>query len=232
MKTKKILILFLIFFASAFFFTAGAQTNENSESHTAAEEAEGKEIWQKLQSKERECSDLTNEDFERLGEYFMGQMLLNKHETMNKMMENMMGKEWEENMHVVMGKRMSGCVSNAEFPQGGNEFMGMMQMPYMMNNLGNFNSSNWPMWRHGQNNMMNWGGFGMGLGFGIIGIILMILWWVLIIIAIVLLIKWLLRRLKEGEGKNSSALNILKERYARGEIEKQEYEEKKKELNG
>lgn len=228
MKTKKILILFLIFFAAAFFLTAGAQTNENSESHTVSEEAEGKEIWQKLQNKERVCSDLTDEDFERLGEYFMGQMLLNKHEAMNKMMENMMGKEWEENMHIVMGKRMSGCESNVSFPQGSEGFMGMMQMPHMMNNSGNFNSSNWPMWRHGQN-MMNWGGF--GLGFGIIGVILMILWWVLIIIAIVLLIKWLLGKTRE-EGKSSplNALSILKERYARGEINKEEYEEKRKEL--
>ena len=41
--------------------------------HTAREEAAGKEVWKKLQSKELKCVDLSNDDFGALGEYFMGQ---------------------------------------------------------------------------------------------------------------------------------------------------------------
>lgn len=77
-------------------------------------------------------------------------------------------------------------------------------------------------------NMMNWGYPMMGYGYGWFGWLGSILWGVLIIIVIVFLVKWL----KHGRGwRESSALEILKERYARGEIEKKEFEEKKKDLS-
>ena len=69
-----------------------------------------------------------------------------------------------------------------------------------------------------------------GYGFGIFGWFFMIFWWVLIIAVIVYFVKWLIRQ-SGGGGSGKSALDILKERYARGEINKQEFEEKKKELN-
>lgn len=73
----------------------------------------------------------------------------------------------------------------------------------------------------------------MSFGFGIFGIILMILIWVLIISGIVTLTRWILRHNKTGWKEwmeSGSALDILRERYARGEIEKKEFEEKKKDL--
>ncbi|MFZ1910646.1 MAG: SHOCT domain-containing protein [Burkholderiales bacterium] len=77
--------------------------------------------------------------------------------------------------------------------------------------------------------MMGGYGWGGGWGFGAIG---MVLWWILIVLGIVLLARWLLSGSpRRGEqGSTGRALDILKERYARGEIDKQEYEEKKRDL--
>ena len=63
--------------------------------------------------------------------------------------------------------------------------------------------------------------FGWGLGGGI----MMILFWVLAIIFIV----WIVREIN-GKNSRSNALEILKKRYAKGEINKKEFEEKKKDL--
>ena len=82
-----------------------------SDDHTASEEVEGEAIWEKLQAKEVECQDLTNDNYAALGEYFMGQSIgdTQRHAVMNQKMTSMMGEKGEEQMHVVMGKRLSGC---------------------------------------------------------------------------------------------------------------------------
>ncbi|MFH0906866.1 MAG: SHOCT domain-containing protein [bacterium] len=78
---------------------------------------------------------------------------------------------------------------------------------------------------HMGGSMMNWSGWGMGW----FGWIFMILFWGLIIGLVIVLIQRLTDQGKTGES-NSSALDILKKRYAQGEINKQEFEEKKKDL--
>jgi putative membrane protein len=74
-------------------------------------------------------------------------------------------------------------------------------------------------------------GYGMAGGFGFGGIF-MILWWVLIIVGIVVLVKWMITSSAENvrSGGDSKALDILKQRYARGEIDEQEFQKRKHDL--
>ena len=187
--------------------------------HTAREEKEGKELWDKLQAKKVVCENLSDEQFGVLGEYFMGQMAGDSHAAMNAMMIQAHGEDGEEQIHIVMGKRLSGCDTSAAFPA---ERLGWMPMMNMM----------WGGWsspfgsNNSTNNMMN---FGFG-PFGGFGWIFMILWWVLIIAGIVALIKWLTSQSSNTNNREKSALEILQERYAKGEIDKKEFEERGKDL--
>ena len=70
-------------------------------------------------------------------------------------------------------------------------------------------------------------GFG---GMGWFGMIFMMLFWILLIIGLVFVIKWLIQTTSSKGPNNSKALNILKERYARGEIDRTEFETMKKDL--
>jgi putative membrane protein len=75
--------------------------------------------------------------------------------------------------------------------------------------------------------MMGWGQIGWFWPMG------MILFWVLMIIGIILLIRGFRTAkgsVREAGPAAESALEILKKRYARGEINKEEYLEKKKDL--
>jgi len=225
-------IIFTIFTASVVGFFAPAVNAQmmggfNSTSvdwnqvveHTAREEQEGKELWTKLQTKEVACPDLDDEQFGVLGEYFMGQMAGNSHAAMNAMMIQAHGEDSEGQIHIVMGKRLSGCDTSVAFPGNSGGWMPMMNMMW-----GGWSS---PFGNNSTNNMMN---FGFG-PFGGFGWIFMILWWVLIIAGIVALIKWLTSQSRGDHGHEKSAFDVLKERYAKGEIDKKEFEEKKKDLS-
>lgn len=65
------------------------------------------------------------------------------------------------------------------------------------------------------------GFFGMGW--------MMILWWVLIVFGFVALAKWMFAS-KATISNNDTLLEIIKPRYAKGEITRDEYENLKKDL--
>lgn len=74
--------------------------------------------------------------------------------------------------------------------------------------------------------MMNNGMMGGAMG---LWMVLAMLSWLALIVGIVLLVVWAVRKFGTGAGKaaEESALDILKKRYARGEISREEFEEKK-----
>ena len=189
--------------------------------HTAREEQEGKELWNKLQAKEVACENLGDEQFAVLGEYFMGQMSGESHAAMNAMMIQAHGEDGEEQIHIVMGKRLSGCDTAAAFPTISGGWMPMMNMMW----------GGWSSPLDGNNSINNMMNFGFG-PFGGFGWIFMVLWWVLIIAGIVALIKWLTSQSRGTNNHEKSALDVLKERYAKGEMDRDEFEAKKKDLQG
>ena len=59
----------------------------------------------------------------------------------------------------------------------------------------------------------------------------MMIFWVLVLVGLIFLIKWLIQatsRSRSDACSSDRALDILKERFARGEIDATEFEEKKK----
>ncbi len=77
--------------------------------------------------------------------------------------------------------------------------------------------------------MVPFGNFGWNFGFGF--------GWILVLVTVVLIIAGIIRlaRVSSGgrerqQGQQETALDILKRRYANGEITKQEFEEQKKDI--
>jgi len=71
---------------------------------------------------------------------------------------------------------------------------------------------------------MMWGNHGFMGGY-------MWIFWVVIIVGIIFLVKWIVQQSRQGERKSEEDfLEILKKRYAKGDIDKEEFEQKKKDL--
>ena len=80
------------------------------------------------------------------------------------------------------------------------------------------------MWNYYGYNMMGWG----------FGSFMMIIFWVIVALLIYILVKGSLGAHKNCCGNNNApnkALDVLKERYAKGEINKEEFEAKKKDIS-
>jgi putative membrane protein len=74
-----------------------------------------------------------------------------------------------------------------------------------------------------------WGAWGFGMMFG------MLIFWGLVIVGLIFVFRWFAAQTSGGgssrQGQGESALDILKKRYARGEIGKEEFEAKKRDLS-
>jgi putative membrane protein len=69
-----------------------------------------------------------------------------------------------------------------------------------------------------------WGVWGIGM------FLFMFLFWALVIAGLVLGIRWLITQGRPAGSGSDPALEILRQRYAKGEINKEEFEAKKRDL--
>jgi len=162
------------------------------------------------------CNDLTDDQLEEIGDYAMELMHPGEaHETMDEMMGGE-GSEQLRQAHIAMARRrycrdQSGMMGGYGSMMGG--FNGMMGGG-MMNMMG------------GGMMMGGYPGYGYGLGYSwagmTLGFLFMVLFWGLVIWFIV----WLIR----SGSRQESAVEILRKRFAKGEISKKQFEEMKKEL--
>ncbi|MBI2004318.1 hypothetical protein HYS72_02525 [Candidatus Pacearchaeota archaeon] len=130
------------------------------------------------------CDDLTDEQLEIMGEYYMEQMHPGEaHELMHKMMGLTEGSEDEEKFHINMakiiycGESSGNMISSGSMMGGG--MMDMMSGGNMMGSGGMMGSSNFGYW-----NFLN------------------ILYLILLIGIIILIILWIIKLLKEIDNKN------------------------------
>lgn len=80
-------------------------------------------------------------------------------------------------------------------------------------------------------------GMGTGMmgnwGMGWFGGIFMIVFWILVVVGLIFIVKWLMHTEEKGKEDSeigSRAIEILKERYASGEIDKSQFETMKQDL--
>jgi len=153
-----------------------------------------------------DCTKATEAQLEELGDAVMEKMHPgDQHELMDKMM----GGEGSASLkaaHIAMGQRYLGCGNNSGYGMmGGNTSYGMMG---------------------------GGSGYGMMGGYKNFGFhwFWPILFLLLIIMSVIILMRWL-AGINKTSGAENRAKTILKERYAKGEINQEQFERMKKELS-
>lgn len=197
----------------------------------AAEEQRGAELLTAVERGEMDCADLESGDFDAIGEFAMGRMLgsSSAHEAMDETITRMMGEAGLGRMHEVMGQRFADC--GAAGAQGG--YGGMMGMlgGGMMGGPG---QGYGPDDASGQ-------GYGPGTGFGS----MMGLdsgaddddngpgaWAAILMLLLIVGAGGAVYALTRPRRAGSPPLGLLEQRFARGELSVEDYEQRRRLLEG
>ncbi len=183
---KKIIALFI-----ALILSAGAAFSHEDDTFQEAKDI----IKSKIP-----CSELTEEQLEHLGDYYMEQMHPGEaHELMDKMMGGE-GSESLKQMHIQMAKRLY-CDEDVGGMMGSGGMMGMMMGGGMMNMMMGGN-----MMGSGGTNMMGtnlgYGMMGSGYGLGYWGF-LNVLSLILLIGLVILVYLWIIKLWRGMKNKGS-----------------------------
>ena len=174
-----------------------------------AQESHDSEIEEgkKLVESKISCDKLSNEQLESIGDYYMEQMHPGE---AHEIMDNMMGGEGSESLkqvHINMARRLY-CNDNVYIGYG------MMGSGGMMNMMGRGMMGSYPA-SYAYSNYGYWNIF-----------------WILLFTAVIFLIVWIVYRFGIKKTAFETPLDILRKRFAKGEITKKEFEDMKKELEG
>jgi putative membrane protein len=126
---------------------------------------------------------------------------------------------WKDNMNNIINRK--------RFKTGLRWSLLLLIFSYLYSSPAIAQSGRYNSWHMGRWMMHDW-------GMGWFGIIFTLLFWGLIIFGLVSLIRWLIKNTSNkghtGVNTGAKAIDILKERYARGEIARDEFESMKKDI--
>jgi uncharacterized membrane protein len=197
---------------------------------SASEERQGAQLLQSVEAGKQRCQQLSRSQFELIGEYVMGRMLGStaRHDAMNQRIRTTTSASGEVQAHVFMGQRFAGCATGAA-PAAFGSMMGMM---------GNYSGANGGGMSNGRGGMSNGREGGTGFGTGGMGgsgsragadngwsstdTVLVIL---LAVLAAALLALAAWRPWRRSPPK--TPFDVLSDRYARGDIDSAEYEQRR-----
>ena len=151
------------------------------------------------------CDKITDEQLEAIGDYYMEQMHPGES---HELMDNMMGGEGSESLkqvHINIAKRLY-CNENVYIGygmMGSGGMMSMMGRGMMGSYPASYDYSNYGYWN---------------------------IFWILLSTAVIFLIVLIIHRFGIKNTTSETPLNILRKRFAKGEITKKQFEEIKKEM--
>lgn len=201
-------------------------------------DARGADLLSALERGETECSDLDGEDYAAIGELAMGRMVGSPqaHEAMDELIAGMMGESGLTRMHDAMGQRFAGC-GQPGIPSGFGQMMGVMGMMgggyggfgpagMMGGGYGPQGSADVPGRGYGAGSMM-----GFDRGFGDDDDVE--IWMVVTMLVVVLAVgSGALMFARSTKHRPDPPVDLLAERFARGEISLEDYQERRRLLQG
>lgn len=190
----------------------------------AGDERAGAALLAAVEAGTRDCASLTTADFERISDYAMGRMLgsTDAHESMESLMQRMLGKRSATTAHVVMGRRFARCGGGQADPAF-NGMMGMMGAAYSAGAAGVMDGSDGA----GPGAMMGRSPFDDDDDWGGAGTAMVVMMGILILVLVGALVAWTL-----GRAPAPTPLDILRDRLARGEIDQDEFDRRRTALGG
>ena len=197
----------------------------------------GGQLLAQIERGQTKCSDLDHSGYAAIGEFAMGRMVgsAQTHEAMDGLIVQMMGKTGVDRIHDVMGQRFAGCGA-AAMPAGFGQMMGVMGM--MGGGAGGFDpSAVMGGYDPGSGTSAGEGGYGPGsmMGFaadrgddggGIEP------WTVAMMLGLALAVVVGTFLLVPRRRSSSGVLDVLAERFARGEISAEDFQERRQLLLG